>query len=57
MVYAGILGENLIIPPFMVTKSAKGFTVVNIVTLTVSLLVFAAIHSYLRIKRLLNNPG
>lgn len=50
--FAGILGENLILPP-SITQTVLNFAVVNGVTLAFCLLVFASIMGYIRYRRLM----
>ena len=49
---AGILGENLIIPP-AITKDISGFVLVNVITLIISLLIFGGVMAYIRFRRLM----
>ena len=50
--YAGILGENLIIPTG-ITQSVFQFAMVNFVTLAVCIACVAAIILYVKAKRLM----
>ena len=49
---AGILGENLIIPP-SITQSVFEFTIVNLTTLGVCIGCVLAIIAYVKAKRLM----
>ena len=49
---AGILGENLIIPP-AITKGIMGFVLVNVGTFVICLLLFLGVMGYIKYRRLM----
>jgi hypothetical protein len=52
MSLAGILGENLIIPP-AITKGIMGFILVNVGTFIFCLLLFLGVMGYIKYRRLM----